>query len=613
MTLNAKVYRPHFAIIPLMERSDAWSRNSFAVIAVALLTLIAIGRIVFTYRVTSVAWDEPCHIAAGVEFIDKGTYTLGPIHPPLSRVAIGLPVYLAGGRIPKFSDENLMHHDYYEVGARIIYDGGHYDRNLTLARLGVLPFFIVTTVLVFWWTRSLFGRLAALAAAVLFTTTPTILAFAGLAYTDMTTACTQFAALIAFAAWLRKPTRGRTVLFAVALGLALLSKMTTLLYLPACMAGILVCKWVVGRRQESFEEKSARRGSKFQWLARIGVVAAIVLVIMWGGYRFSIGHVQEDMGLSPQSMPSFQHFPGPVRSLARRAVIEDWAVPAPAFIKGFSIAWLLNDLRGPSSMLGTTANGGPWYFYFVALAVKAPLALLVLWVAGMCSLHAAIRRREWMPLVPAVAVLMALIAATVVQYKEGVRHILVVFPLLAVVAGQGAAFLWKLPGRWPVLGRTAVLGLIAWQCVSSIAAGRDFISYFNALAGSDPSKIYITGCDLDCGQDVFRLAEEVRKRNITVLNIALWSSADIYQMGLPKLEILEPYRPVTGWVAISIRSLRFAHVFHKSYPPDSFSWLNQYKPVQLVGRSIFLYYIRESNPPAATPGMKHLGQLGSTG
>jgi len=149
--------------------------------------------------------------------------------------------------------------------------------------------------------------------------------------------------------------------------------------------------------------------------------------------------------------------------------------------------------------------------------------------------------------------------------------------------------------------------------VSSIGAGRDFISYFNALAGSDPSKIYITGCDLDCGQDVFRLAEEARKRNIPVLNIALWSSADIYQMGLPKLEILEPYHPVTGWVAISIRSLRFAHVFHNSYPPDSFCWLNQYKPVQQVGRTIFLYYIPESNPPAAAPGMKRPGQLGSTG
>lgn len=564
------------------------------VVVVALLTLIAIGRILLTYRVTSVAWDEPCHIAAGVEWIDKGTYTLDPIHPPLSRLAIGLPLYLAGARIPRFPDQNLRHHDYYEVGTRIIYDGGHYFRNLVLARLGVLPFFIFTTVLVFWWTRQTFGDLAGLAAVVLFTTTPSILAFAGLAYTDMTTACMQFAALFALATWMRQPTRRRTVLLGVALGLALLSKMTTLLFLPACAIGILLCQWMVGKRRDPVPENGERIGTQ-QWMSKLGVALAISLVVLWAGYRFSVGHVQEDMGLSPQAMPSFQHFPAPVRSLARRAIISDWVVPAPALIQGLSDAWVINKMRLPSYIWGTTTNGGVWYFFFVALAVKAPLPLLVLWLAGVFFLLPAIRRKEWMPLVPAIAVIMVLIAAISVQYKEGVRHVLVVFPLMAMVAGYGAAALWGWSGRWRIAGKAAVICLLLWQCISSARAGRDFISYYNMMAGSDPSKVYFTGCDLDCGQDIYRLAEEVRKRNIPALSIAAWSSSDIYQMGLPKVELLKPYQPVAGWVAISIRSLRLAQTFHKTYPADAFSWLDRYKPVQEVGRTMFLYYIPVSN------------------
>jgi Dolichyl-phosphate-mannose-protein mannosyltransferase len=589
------------------------NRNSCVVMVVALLTFIAIGRILLTYRVTSVAWDEPCHIAAGVEWIDRGTYTLDPLHPPLSRLAIGLPLYLAGARIPQFPDQNLRHHDYYEVGTRILYDGGHYYRNLVLARLGVLPFFIFTTVLVFWWTRQIFGVPAALASVVLFTTTPSILAFAGLAYTDMTTACMQFATLFALATWMQKPNRVRTVLLGLALGLALLSKMTTLLYLPACAVGILLSRWMVGERREPLPKNGEQIGPQQHWKSKLGISLAIAVVVLWGGYRFSIGHVQEDMGLSPQAMPSFQHFPAPVRGLARRAIISDWVVPAPALIQGLSDAWVVNKMRLPSYMWGTTTNGGAWYFFFVALAVKAPLPLLVLWVAGVFFLLPAIRRKEWMPLIPATAVFMVLLVAITVQYKEGVRHILVVFPLLAVVAGHGVQALWSLSGGWRVIGKAVVVSLLAWQCVSSVRAGRDFISYYNVLAGSDPSKVYFTGCDLDCGQDIYRLAQEVRKRNIPALRIAAWSSSDIYQMELPKVELLEPYQPVTGWVAISVRSLRLAQTFHKTYPVDAFSWLDQYKPVQQVGRTMFLYHIPASNQLPSTSDATLPGQARPTG
>ena len=71
-------------------------QSNWHVWAAAALTVIAVLRIVATYNITSQGLDEPCHVAAAMELLDKGTYALDPVHPPLSRIAIGLPLYLAG-------------------------------------------------------------------------------------------------------------------------------------------------------------------------------------------------------------------------------------------------------------------------------------------------------------------------------------------------------------------------------------------------------------------------------------------------------------------------------------------------------------------------------------
>lgn len=80
------------------------------------------------------------------------------------------------------------------------------------------------------------------------------------------------------------------------------------------------------------------------------------------------------------------------------------------------------------------------------------------------------------------------------------------------------------------------------------------LAIFYLLAGKDPSEVLLTGCDLDCGQDLHRLADELRAQHISHVNIAIWSSAELSYMGLPEMEVLPPFQPVRGWVAISARA-----------------------------------------------------------
>jgi len=554
-----------------------------SVCAVAALVVVAMVRIVATYAIRPQAFDEPCHVAAAIELLDRQTYTLDPVHPPLARIAIGLPLYVAGERYPKLP---ALDHvvTYTDVGNAILYGqdrgSGHYVRRLRLARLGVLPFFVLGTALVFEWARREYGQFAGVMAAALFTTLPNVLAFSSIAYTDMVAATTQAGLFLAFVEWLDKPSRRSALWLGLAGGLALASKATTLIFFPAAVLGIVLVRWAAARTMVGVPLKRAA--------GQLAMALAVACVTVWGTYGFAVGHVREGMKLSAESMPTFQHFPAPLARLGQQLILKDPLVPAPALMRGVAEAWVLNKERPPAYLLGRIRPGGWWYFFLVGVAVKTPLAVLILAGLGLIAAGWVDGERGWRALAPGVAALAVLLVTMPVKYNAGVRHVMVVFPLLCILAGAGSSYLWRMRR---MAAQVALLALLAWQAVSTVRAEGDFLAYFNELAGSDPSKVLVAGCDLDCGQDLFRLAREFEARHISHAAIAAWTSAEAERMGWPPFEVPRPHQPVTGWFAISARSLRFGDVFHETYPPDAFEWLNAYQPVGRVGKTIWLYYI----------------------
>jgi len=574
-------------------------RPHLVALVITFLVFSAVLRTIQSYAITAQGFDEPCHISAALEWLERHTYKLDPVHPPLARVVIGLPLFLAGERYPTLPSDNPATQDYNVVGDHIIYGSGHFARTLALARSGMLPFLVLEIVLVFLWARREFGDLAGVLAAALISTLPIILAFAGLAYTDLPASCMQFALFFAFALWLdnplNNPSTRSSVWLGIAAGFAVLSKFTILLFFPLVAAALVLCKSLLDKRREPGPEIDQQAWVK-RWIAKAAMAGLIAIVIIWAGYGFSVGHVQESMQITPQNMPSFQHFPKPLQSVVRDMVVSDWPLPAPALLKGVATAWVLNKGAPQSYLFEKSKAGGWWYFFLVAITVKTPLPFLILCLIGAVALLVRKRERRWQALAPAICAIAVLIVTMGVSYDAGLRHVLVVFPLLAVVGGFGAASLWELTGSARLVGRALLVTLMLWQGLVSFAARSDYIAYFNPLAGKDPSKVLLTGCDLDCGQDLYRLADELRAEHISHVNIAMWSSADLSYMGLPEMEVPAPFHPVTGWVAISARSLRFGDVFHQTYPPHAFDWLNRYTPKKWVGKTIRLYYIPPDIP-----------------
>jgi hypothetical protein len=554
------------------------ARRSSIVLS-TLLILSAVVRIFFTYSYTAQAFDEPCHVAAGMEFLDKKTYSLDPVHPPLSRIAIALPLYLAGERFPKLPADDPKSDNYNVVGNHILYDDGHQPRNLTLARLGVLPFFILGAVIVFLWTLHIAEERAAVFAVFLYTTTPTILAFSSIAYTDIVAASTQIAALFAFSLCLEQLTRPRTLWFAFTLGLALLAKLTTVLFLPAAGCCMFLV-WIVKTRPS---QRNVLR-SALNWLGAF----ALALLILWGGYRFSLKPVQQVTGLTPSAMPTFQHFPPFVRPMLKRAVLDNPRLPAPELLNGVSRAWVLNSAGSPSYFFGQVKTGGWWYFYLCALAVKLPLPLLIAFAPAIVLL---IRNgRKFTSHLPLAALLAVLLVTLRVNYQVGLRHVLLCVPLITIIAAAGLRS-WINHLSWRSTASLFLLLVIGWQIAESMKAQHNFLAYFNELAGEDPSRVLSTGCDFDCGQDFYALAHELQARHVAHVTLAVWTSVDLDRSNLPPYDVPSSDGKAQGWIAVSSRAFRVGDFLHQSLPPHSFDWLQAYSPVANVGKTIKLYYV----------------------
>jgi hypothetical protein len=548
----------------------------------AILVIAALFRIVSTYRQTAQAFDEPCHIAAGIEFLDHKTYSLDPVHPPLSRIAIGLPVYLAGERFPHLQDPDA---NYNVVGNHILNDSGHFQRNLTLARIGVLPFFILGAVVVYLWTMRIAGERAALFAVFLYTTTPTILAFSSIAYTDIVAASTQLAALFALTLWLEAPTRSHILWLALTLSLAFLAKLTTVLFIPAAGVCMIIIWWLNDSRPHiaKLENLNLRRRS----IQILGALALAALIV-WGCYRFSIKPVQQVTGLNPNALPAFTHFPAPARSLLQKLIVENPPLPAPELLNGIAHAWVLNKATATSFLFGHTKVGGWWYFYLCALCVKLPLPLLILFAIGVALLLKG--KRKTAELFPLAGLIGILLITTHVNYQVGSRHILVCLPLISIVAATGLKS-WLDKASWRSAATLLLVALSVWQIVENVRAQADFLAYFNEFAGSDPGKVLSTGCDLDCGQDLYKLADVLRARHASRVTLAVWTSADLDHSGLPPYDLPGEGSHAQGWIAVSSRAFYMGDFVHQSVPLHSFDWLEKYPPVATVGKTIRLYYV----------------------
>jgi len=554
-------------------------------IALAAITLLACGLAASTWSVFGHTWDEPEHLAAGMALLDHGRYDYDIQHPPLARLAMALGPYLAGARSQGYPPP-----DGRPEGVAILYGSGHYDLYLTLARAGMLPFLALFVIMTYAFARRVLSRAAALLATGFVATTPVILGHAALATLDVPGAATCLLALYAAQRWLRTGRLADAFWLGLATGLAVGTKLSAIPFVGLgglALAGL------------SILDRGARAAAPprlLQWAGGLlvaGLVACSVLTAAYGG-RFV--YLTDETGRYNQALGYLFGYAGTVHDAAYAIAARVEVPEAFQKIVGGIEALSVHNHNGHASYLfGEIRNLGWWYFYLVALAVKTPLPLLLLGLPGLALLAGdGIRTPAATQLAaPVLFVVLLAFCSLYSHINIGVRHVLVLYPLLAVGAAALVARLWgwirTRPARAARSAAGAALGaLLLWQATATIRSWPDYLAYFNELV-AEPRAVLVDS-DLDWGQDFKRLTARLAALHVPTVSLAYLGTADLAREPLPPYVLLMPDHQATGWVAVSALA--------RVRAPKRFDWLDAYRPRERIGTSIDLYFVP---PPPHSP------------
>jgi len=569
----------------------------------ALLILFACVLASGCWRVYSNTWDEPEHLAAGIELLDRGKYEYDTEHPPLGRVFLAIGPYLAGAHSygtppPEGTPEGL----------HILYAKGAYWRDLTLARLGMLPFLALLLFATWLWARRLLpSEGAALLAVLLLVSVPPVLGHAALASLDVAAAATILLALYALQCWITSARRRDAVLFGLASGLAVITKFSAVPFIAVSLIVLALAHWAVVARAARAPGALAPggpvaapgpsalpaprdSGARSFWRLRVGGLALAglaALVPVWIAYG---PRVSDPAGVAFRfNWAVFyllqQH--GATHGLG--VLLSHLWLPRELkdLVNGIVAVEAHNNSGHLSYLLGQVRLTGWWYFYLVALAVKTPIPLLIAGPIGMGWLAlCGWRRRDSWALAPlAIVIAILVFASAVSRINIGIRHILILYPFFALGGAYLTVRIWRAvraPSTGAPAAAAALAIALAWELSPLWRAYPDYLPYFNETVGAHPERVLVDS-DLDWGQDLHRLELRVAQLHIGHLNLAYRGSADLRREPLPQVHILPPKERTIGWVAIS----ELARTRNLS----DYAWLDGYRPLERVGKTIDLYYV----------------------
>jgi len=367
-------------------------------------------------------------------------------------------------------------------------------------------------------------------------------------------------------------------------GLAALTKFSALLFLPACAVVLSMWRYLFVKCTGQ-PWSAAIRGRK-SIIGKVAIAAFCVFIVIWSGYRFSLSTITTAESRPHQTIDNIFGTGGALHDLAYTVV--ETRLPLLDFLRGVWKQKQHNDKGHNAYLLGDYSRRGWWYFFPTVFSVKTPIAFIVFVVLGsVASVLATMREKDWQPLAPMLCVTTIMVAVIPFSINAGSRYILPVYPLLAITAGFGVTYLWGMEQK-RLVGRVATLILLGWHLTSTTLAHPDYLGYFNELAASQPERV-LADSDIDWGQDLYRLSLEVKRRNITELRLVYFGDPELAELfGLTRARHLEPYERCQGWVAISVFELKGVD---QPPPHDGYAWLEKYKPVTSIGKSIKLYYI----------------------
>jgi 4-amino-4-deoxy-L-arabinose transferase-like glycosyltransferase len=470
--------------------------------AVLFLLLVLEFQLLYSVKHESLTFDEGDHIFAGYMSLKHHDFGLNPEHPPLVKMIAALPLLGMNIHEPQLQNRNFKTEAYLS-GRDFIFQGDH-EKIIFRARMAASIFALLVALLAFLTAREMFGSGAGFIALTLIVFEPNFLAHGALVTTDTGAAAALLASIYAFYRYVKSPSWGRVVVLGLASGVFFIVKHSAVL-LPPMLILLAITELLRPRR--------ARDETRLHQAVRLAgalVTAGIIAVgIMWVCYGFRYAARPAGTQLNPLLQDTLGNLrPAEAKVITR---VARWKVLPESWLYG------LADVRSvantwPSYMFGKVYAHGMWFYFPVAFVIKATLTTLVflpliVYAIATGKFHGW-REILFLSLPPAFYFLISMTSSL----NIGVRHILLVFIFLLVLAGGATWSLVQSDRRWV----WPIAVLIIFHVVSSLRAfPTSYIPYANELWGG-PANIhkYLTDSTTDWGQQLKAVKRYVDERGI---------------------------------------------------------------------------------------------------
>ncbi len=488
----------------------------------------------------SITADEGSHLAFGIKMLKGDPARTNP-EKDNSKMPISVLNALPRA-IEQYFQPNLSRDD------NGVMDTVH-GRYITLF------FSVLIILLVFQWSRSLYGTHAGLFSAFLYCCCPNSIANAVLVTTETYSAFFLLATMYFF--W-RSVDTGRSrdlVWFALSLAGAQLAKQSLFhLYVlvPVCMLLLLLV-----------QKQRLRLGRS---MGRVLFVALVSLLLINAGFIF--WHVGKPLGE--------YHFMSNLFQRVQQVLPAGLPMPfSESFITGLDQAKYYDQLGGGFvqssfanvTILDKSSTGGSfWYYYFVSLFFKTPISYLLIFACAGWLLFRKQRlqqfmQREFFLLAPVLYYLV--VFSFLYKTQCGIRHIVFLYPLLFVCSGIVYQYAASRISRWLLV----VAGI--WLLASVGSYFNNYYAYTNEFI-TDKKEAYrfVGASNLNFNQSDYFLRDYLRTH--------------------PDVQSAPAY-PKTGRFVLSVDQ------YLDIWNTGKYQWLRKKKPIGHIAHSYLLFVITDSD------------------
>jgi len=520
-------------------------------IAAAVIALLA-AHYVLAYTATlgaSTTFDEPLHMVAGVAYWTLDDYRLQPENGNLPQRWCAIPLLFMNLSFPSLDQPVWRESEAILLGRQYLYTCGNDPQAMLAASRAMATVWSTALCLVvFLWSRSIFGTSGGLVSLALAAFWPALVAHGPLATSD---ACgALFFTLGAWSLWqlFHRITPATLAAACLALGLAPIAKHSSVMLAPVALVYLAVIA-VLGRPlvvdlgpwKTVIRGRSQRTALAFASLI-VPLAAAVFFIWASCGFRYDAA----GPGCGPleyrryTTLDSCNEHAGGIGRLCD--LLAAWRLLPEGWIYGLSYVGATVRIRNAFA-IGQYSSDGWWWYFPLCLAIKNTLPSLALSLWGIGTICRGILRSigRRVPLDPATYDSLAPLGILVVLWPTfltshlniGERHLLPSYPPLMVLAGgalatASSAWAWR-----------AVVILLALHAGDVASRWPSTLAYFNQIVPRGREYQWLVDSNLDWGQDLLRLRKWLERHAADNERVYLYYfGSDLPEHTLPNAEIL---------------------------------------------------------------------------